>query len=72
MMQKPIEKNGARYWPISVGSKWSQKQKLVKEGTYYQLPFNGKTKKWYSTSENKTYQPGEVVQVWTGMHFESK
>ena len=39
---------------------------LVKEGTYYKLPKG----RWYSTSENKKYEGGTKVQVWTGMHFE--
>ena len=69
MMQEPITKNGKRYWPVSVESnKINNKQKLVKEGDYYTLPFG----KWYSTSENKYYKTGDKVQVWTGMYFEKK
>ena len=69
MLKRPTEKNGNRYWTVSTDSKWNNKT-LVKEGDYYKLPF-GNTKKWYSTSENKYYYPGEKVRVWTGMHFES-
>ena len=71
MMKEPIQKNNTRYWPVSTGNKWKKNKKLIKEGDYYQLPFTYKTKKWYSTSENKYYNPGDKVQVWTGMHFES-
>ena len=71
MLLKPEEKNGSRYWMVSTGNTWNSTKKKVKEGTYYQLPYDHQTKYWYSTSENKTYLPGEKVQVWTGMHFVS-
>ena len=63
MMQKPIEKEGNRYWPVSIRE--TEKQ-YIKEGDTYQLPEEGI---WYSTSENKYYMGGEKVPVWTGMHF---
>ena len=62
MLKKPITMNNNRYWPVSIGNK----KRLIKEGDYYTLPKG----KWYSTSENITYNNKDKVQVWTGMHFE--
>lgn len=70
MVKEPIMKNNSRYWPVSTSK--SNNNKLVKEGSYYQLPKLKNNKKWYSTSEHKYYKSGEKVQVWTGMHFEEK
>ena len=70
MILKPEEKNGSRYWAVSVEGKWNPTTKYVKEGSTYRLPMGEKVKYWYSTSENKYYKPGDKVQVWTGMYFE--
>ena len=71
MLLKPEEKNGSRYWTVSTGNTWNPVKKKVKEGNYYQLPYDHKNKYWYSTAEHKYYQPGEKVEVWSGMHFVS-
>ena len=70
MVKDPIMKNNHRYWPVSTSN--SSKKKLVKEGSYYQLPKLNNNKRWYSTSEHKYYKSGEKVKVWTGMYFEEK
>ena len=64
MLKQPIMKNNKRYWMVSNSD--NLKGKLIKEGSYYKLPVG----KWYSTSENKYYNTGDIVQVWTGMYFE--
>ncbi len=69
MLQEPIMKENDRYWAVTTDT--GKDKKLVKEGDYITLPKKKNIKYWYSTSENKKYKPGEKVQVWTGMHFES-
>ena len=72
---KPIQKNGYNYWMVTTSlDKVSDNNKasfLQKEGSTFKLPISSKVKKWYSTSENKYYLPGEYVVVNHGMHFEA-
>ena len=72
MILPPIIKNNERYWMVTTSldiiDENNKENYLVKEGENYVLPnIEGK---WYSTSENKYYESGDIVQVWTGMHFE--
>lgn len=70
MLKQPITKNNTRYWMVttSLDNVKNKDKYLVKEGEYYYLPPG----KWYSTSENKTYNGNTYIQVWTGMHFEKE
>ena len=65
MLQKPIEREGSRYWPVSINL---TEKEYIKEGDTFELPEGT----WYSTSEHKYYHSHEKVQVWTGMHFEKQ
>ncbi len=65
MILSPIMKNNNRYWMVSNSE---DNGRLVKEGSYYKLPIG----RWYSTSENKYYSTGDIVQVWTSMYFEKR
>ena len=70
MLLPPIMKNNSRYWMVTTDQDnfMINSNYLVKEGNYYTLP-KLITGRWYSTSENTYYNPGDRVQVWTGMHF---
>ncbi len=72
---KPIQKNGFNYWMVTTSldmvSDSNKGSFLQKEGSTFRLPKSAKVKKWYSTSENKYYLPGEYVVVNHGMHFEA-
>ena len=66
MQLEPITKNNKHYWTVSFNN---HKKALTMEGTQITLP-KSKTKRWYSTAENKWYKENDKVTVWTGMHFE--
>ena len=68
MQLEPITKNNKHYWTVSFNN---HKKALTMEGTQITLP-KSKTKRWYSTAENKWYKENDKVTVWTGMHFEEK
>ncbi len=70
MLLPPIMKNNERYWMVTTDqdNMLIKSNYLVKEGDYYTLS-KLITGRWYSTSENTYYNPGDRVQVWTGMHF---
>ena len=48
---------------------YNKSKYLQKEGTTFILPKNTGVKRWYSTTDNKYYLPGEYVIVNHGMHF---
>ena len=73
-LRKPkTDLTGNNNWMVTTSldivTDFNKKNYLLKEGSTYKLPDNGKVKKWYSTSENKYYKPGDKVQIWHGMHF---
>lgn len=67
----PINKNGHNYWMVTTNldniNDNNKFKYLFKEGSLYTLPNNAKS--WYSTSDNKYYNPGEFVTINHGMHF---
>ena len=71
MLLPPILKNNERYWMVTTDNDtvFKKEDYLVKEGDIYTLPMTPNGERWYSTSENTYYKPGDKVQVWTGMHF---
>lgn len=65
--------NGKRTWMVTTSldnvNDFNKKDFLFEEGSTYILPKSNKVKKYYSTSENIYYKPGDKVTVWHGMHF---
>ncbi len=72
---KPIQKNNQNYWMVTTSlDKVNDNNKasfLQREGSTIMLPRDANVKKWYSTSENKYYLPGDYVVVNHGMYFEA-
>jgi hypothetical protein len=66
-------KDGKRLWMVTTSrdnvTTNNIKQYLHEEGSNYKLPKYPNVSKWYSTSENKYYNPGDSVKVNHGMHF---
>jgi hypothetical protein len=50
----------------------NKKEYLYEEGSYYILPRIVGVYKWYSTSEDKYYNPLDKVKVNHSMHFIAK
>lgn len=66
-------KDGNRLWMVTtsldkVTDKNKDKFKVV-EGSYYELKKDIKIKCYRSSIDNKCYLPGEIVKVYSGMHF---
>ena len=73
MRSVDTNENGKRVWMVTtsedVVNMFNEVLYLHEEGSYYALPKLSGVTKWYSTSENKYYKPGEQVKVVHGMHF---
>ena len=68
--------NGKRMWMVTTNldevTESNKSKYLVEEESIYTLPKGENITNWYSTSENKYYNPGDKVKVWHGMHFIAK
>ncbi len=74
MMRKvDTNDNGKRVWMVTTSrdivNMFNETLYLHEEGSNYKLPSYDGVSKWYSTSENKYYKPGDTVKVVHGMHF---
>jgi hypothetical protein len=76
-MLLPVDTNyqGKRLWMVTTSldkvNDLNRNKYLHTEGSIYKLPMINGIKKWYSTSENIYYKPGDIVKVEHGMHFEA-
>ncbi len=74
-MMKKIDTsiNGKRLWMVSTSldeiNELNMNNFLHEEGSMYKLPNALGVRKWYSTSENKYYNPSDTIEVVHGMHF---
>ena len=73
-IKKPItDSTGTNNWMVTTSldkvNSLNKRLFLYKEGTTYTLPKYDNVIKWYSTSEDTYYNPGDSVQVYHGMHF---
>lgn len=73
-IRKPLtDFTNNRKWMVTTSldnvNDFNKRDYLHYEGSTFVLPRNNKVVKWYSTSENKYYNPGDEVQIWHGMHF---
>ncbi len=75
-MLLPVEtnNNGSRLWMVTTDKDnvLNKKEYLYEEGSYYILPRIVGVYKWYSTSEDKYYNPLDKVKVNHSMHFIAK
>ncbi len=73
MRNVDTNENGKRIWMVTTSrdivNMFNETLYLLEEGTNYKLPSYDGVSKWYSTSENKYYKPGDTVKVVHGMHF---
>lgn len=73
IVKTPINVNNERYWMVTTSldniNDYNKNNYLVKEGTTYTLPRINDIKKYYSTSENKYYNPGDKIKINYSMHF---
>ena len=74
LLKVKTNKNNKRLWMVTTNydKVLDYNKYLYEEGSYYELPRIIGVNKWYSTSENKYYKPGDRVLVNHGMHFISK
>lgn len=74
-MIKYVDTNskGNRVWMVTTSldnvNEFNKSNYLIEEGTYYTLRIVNGVKKYYSTSENKYYNPGDIIKIEHGMHF---
>ena len=73
MIREPITIDNNRYWMVTTSldnvTENNKKSFLRKEGSYYKLPIVSEVNYWFSTTDNKIYNPGEYIRVNHGMHF---
>ena len=74
-MLLPVDTNyqGKRLWMVTTSldkvNEFNKNKYVHTEGSMYKLPMINGVKKWYSTSENVYYNPGDIIKVELGMHF---
>ena len=72
-VEAETNKDGKRLWMVTtsldkVTEKNKNKYKVV-EGKYYKLPNKKKIKCFRNSIDNKCYEPGSKIKVYSGMHF---
>lgn len=71
ILKVPTNNNGKRLWMVTNSNDdiLNLNDYLYEEGSYYILPKVFGVNKWYSTSENKYYNPLDKVKINHSMHF---
>ena len=74
MVKPPTNSNGTRLWMVTTSddTDLSNTRYQLEEGSIYVVPTPKKTegfKKWYNSSDNKYYSPGDKIEVYGGMHL---
>ncbi len=70
----PTNSSGKRLWMVTTSddSDLSNKKYQLEEGSIYVVPEPKKKDKfvnWYNHSDNKYYNPGDKIEVYSGMHL---
>lgn len=79
MLKKPeVDAFNNRVWMVTtsddVVTEFNKNMYLYKETSNYTLKqpiIKNNFKYWYNTSDNQYYNPGDIVQIWHGTHFEA-
>ena len=74
MLMPPTNENGTRLWMVTTSDDTdpSNIRHQLEEGSTYTVPTPVNTKgfvKWYNSSDNKYYLPGDTIKVYGGMHL---
>ena len=75
-VKPPTDNNGKYLWMVTTSdddNPTNTSHQLV-EGSNYEVPTPEKTKNflyWYNHSDNKTYQPGDIIKVDSSMYLEA-